>query len=230
MALTVKNLKVHLPSFALSVDALSVTDGEIVSIIGPSGSGKSTLLLAISGFINSIGSVESQRGSLDTLPSEKRGIGLVFQRPALIPHLNVIENVELGLKVKRIPRDEMRGLATQALKGMQIEGLALRKPSGLSGGEAQRVMLARVLVLKLPIVLFDEPFGAMDPPLRRDFRILIKKLMAETGTSAVMVTHDPQDLTLSRRVLVLEKGAVSYRGTIAEGRNECSWLRSFLGA
>ncbi len=229
--LTINNLHLQLGKFSLSVSLIEVASGEILSVIGPSGSGKSSLCLAIAGFLPIMDGiiVSPTNNRLQTLPPERRGVGIVFQRPALFPLMSVRENIEFGLRVRGITRLARRAISEKWLARLQIEELADRMPFELSGGQAQRVALARVFAVGFQVLILDEPFSSLDPPLRKSLRELVSQLVKEHGVSCLMVSHDKEDVvSLSHRAVVLEKGKPSYLGNLAEGRRECPWLDRFL--
>lgn len=230
MALKISDLLLSRGEFSLTVPALTVADGEIVSVVGPSGSGKSSLVLAVAGFIplaaGEIYSGDSKR--IDCLAPERREVGFLFQRSALFPHLSVRENVEFGLKVRGVSPKQRKERALDSLERVQIADLSGRRPAELSGGQAQRVALARVLVVNFPILLLDEPFACVDPPLRKDLRRLVAELVADYRISCMLVTHDLEDLYMSRRVAVIERGLVSFLGTTDLGRKTSTWLAEFM--
>ncbi|MBI1859388.1 MAG: ATP-binding cassette domain-containing protein [Deltaproteobacteria bacterium] len=231
MALQIRNLEVRLGGFELRVPELAIGPGEILSIVGPSGSGKSTLLLALSGFVPVIGGhiLGEQGKSLETLAPESRGVGIVFQKPALLPHLTIRQNVELGLRARGVSSSARKEMAAVVMGSLGIGDLSDRRPDQVSGGQAQRAMLARVFVLNLPVLLLDEPFAALDPPLRRELRALVREQVRQRQVSCVLVTHDPRDAAeLSDRVAVLENGALAFSGTVDGARVESAWFRSFL--
>lgn len=230
MALKISNLLVQRGSFKLSIPSLEIFPGEIISVVGPSGSGKSSLLLSIAGFVPiDTGQIELSGLSLHTLPPERRRVGYLFQKAALFPNLNVRDNVEFGLKVRGVARDERRMRALASLQRVQMAEFADRKTSELSGGQMQRVALARVLVVEFPVLLLDEPFASLDPPLRKDLRALVTRIIHEQQIIGVLVTHDPKDaLALSQRVQVLNEGSVEFCGDITSGIQESAWLRKFL--
>lgn len=231
MAIEIKNLLLQRDSFVLDVSSLQITDGEIVSLVGPSGSGKSSLLLALAGFHRiDRGQITDRNGiRMEELPPERREMGLLFQKAALFPHLTVLENVEFGLRVRGVLRKERRLRALAGLERVRIAELAGRKPSELSGGQMQRVALARVLVIGFRVLLLDEPFSSLDPPLRKDLRLLVSEVVKENKISTVLVTHDPVDVrALSRRVVVLRSGAIEYDGDASTGGLASDWLRLFM--
>jgi putative spermidine/putrescine transport system ATP-binding protein len=197
---------------------LEVREGEFFSMLGPSGSGKTTCLRMIAGFeAPSEGSVQLGGRDVTRLPPYERDVNTVFQDYALFPHMTVIENVEYGLRVKKISRDERRSRANNALSMVQLSLFADRKPGQLSGGQRQRVALARALVNQPRVLLLDEPLGALDLKLRQAMQIELKEIQERVGFTFVYVTHDQDEaLTMSDRLAVFNNGRIEQIGTPAE--------------
>ena len=187
---------------------LRVARGEMVTLVGPSGCGKSTLLRAVAGLEPvDAGSVEVDGRDVTSLPPEKRSTGLVFQDNALFGHMRVEANVAFGLR--HLPRAERRMRVEEVLDTVRLGNLARRYPHQLSGGEQQRVAVARALAPRPSVVLLDEPFGALDEVLREELGWEIKEILAARGTAAVLVTHDRHEaLTLGDRVAVMRDGEI----------------------
>jgi len=206
--LTIKNLKVQKDNFQLSVSDLSVESGSILAVMGKSGSGKSTFLNALAGFEPSVEGVVRFNGmELSSLPPERRQISIVFQNPALFPHLTVLGNVCFGLKIKKLNENVQKELAMLWLKKLEISELAERNPDSLSGGEAQRVALARALVVGFPILLLDEPFSGLDVRLRTGARKVVKDLVGEFKLVTILVSHDPEDIKeMADKICTIERG------------------------
>jgi ABC-type Fe3+/spermidine/putrescine transport system ATPase subunit len=194
---------------------LDVADGEFVVLMGPNGSGKTTLLRCLVGLEAPTGGTVSLRGrDLTGIPTHRRGIGMLFQEPALFPHRSVWENVAYGLAVARRPRAEVDRRVDEMLALLHLESLADRAPQALSGGERQRVALARTLAPEPPLVLLDEPFASVDAEIRRDLRSAFRRALSATGTAAVHVTHDREEgLLLADRVVLLSGGRVTQHGS-----------------
>jgi putative spermidine/putrescine transport system ATP-binding protein len=197
---------------------LAVADGEFFSMLGPSGSGKTTVLRMIAGFEQPTrGTIELGGRDVTAEPPFKRDVNTVFQDYALFPHMNVLENVEYGLRVKKVPRTERRRRAAEALETVRLGGHAARRPSQLSGGQRQRVALARALVNRPRVLLLDEPLGALDLKLRREMQIELKEIQRDVGITFVFVTHDQEEaLTMSDRIAVFRDGRIEQVGTPVE--------------
>ena len=192
-----------------SVD-LDVLDGEFFAMLGPSGSGKTTVLRMIAGFETpTAGRVLLAGEDVTALPPFARDVNTVFQDYALFPHMNVLQNVEYGLRVRKVPRQECRTRAGEALETVRLSGMADRRPEQLSGGQRQRVALARALVNRPRVLLLDEPLGALDLKLRREMQIELKQMQRDLGITFLFVTHDQEEaLTLSDRIAVFRDGLV----------------------
>ncbi len=189
---------------------LEVEAGEIVALLGPSGCGKSTTLQMIAGVLQpDMGRIYLDGRVLNRVPPEKRDIALVLQRGLLFPHLTVGENVAFGLKMRRVNRVDREQQAIAMLKQVQLEGFGDRKPSELSGGQSQRVAVARALVIRPKLLLLDEPLSALDANLREDMQELILKLQAKTGVTMMLVTHDQSEaVVMSHRIALMVDGCL----------------------
>jgi putative spermidine/putrescine transport system ATP-binding protein len=197
---------------------LDVVQGEFFSLLGPSGSGKTTCLRMIAGFeAPSEGRVVLSGRDVTRLAPYERDVNTVFQDYALFPHMTVGENVEYGLRVKRVAREERRGRVTEALRMVRLEGFEHRKPAQLSGGQRQRVALARALVNRPSVLLLDEPLGALDLKLRQQMQIELKTIQEGVGLTFIYVTHDQEEaLTMSDRLAVMSGGRIEQVGSPAE--------------
>jgi putative spermidine/putrescine transport system ATP-binding protein len=197
---------------------LDVLDGEFLTLLGPSGSGKTTVLRMIAGFEHpDAGSIELDGVDVTQLPPYDRNVNTVFQDYALFPHMTVQENVEYGLRVKRVPKAERRQRADEALAAVRLDGYGQRRPSQLSGGQRQRVALARALVNRPKVLLLDEPLGALDLKLREEMQVELKAIQREVGITFVFVTHDQDEaLTMSDRIAVFNAGRIEQIGTPTE--------------
>ncbi|MDY4697712.1 ABC transporter ATP-binding protein [Selenomonas montiformis] len=187
-----------------------VHNGEFFTLLGPSGCGKTTLLRMIAGF-NSIegGEIRFNDQCINDLPAHRRNIGMVFQSYAIFPHLTVRENVEYGLKLRKIPRDEMKKKTDRILDVVQITEYQDRLPERLSGGQQQRVALARAIVIHPSVLLMDEPLSNLDAKLRIEMRSAIREVQKQVGITTIYVTHDQEEaLSISDRIAVMKKGEI----------------------
>ncbi|MEH0841239.1 ABC transporter ATP-binding protein [Micromonospora sp. CPCC 205711] len=212
---------------------LEIADGEFFSMLGPSGSGKTTVLRMIAGFELPTGGTVTLAGrDVTRLAPFDRDVNTVFQDYALFPHMTVQQNVEYGLRVRKVPRAERRERAAAALRTVRLEGYGERRPSALSGGQRQRVALARALVNRPAVLLLDEPFGALDLKLREEMQVELKAIQREVGITFVFVTHDQQEaLTMSDRVAVFHQGRIEQVDTPAEvyERPRTPFVAGFVG-
>ncbi len=212
---------------------LRIEDGEFFSMLGPSGSGKTTVLRMVAGFEQpTSGRVHLGGTDVTDRPPFARDVNTVFQDYALFPHMDVLANVEYGLRVKKVPRGERRERAMAALESVQLGPLASRRPTQLSGGQRQRVALARALVNRPRVLLLDEPLGALDLKLRRAMQLELKQLQREVGVTFVFVTHDQEEaLTMSDRIAVFSEGRIEQVATPAElyERPATPFVAGFVG-
>jgi putative spermidine/putrescine transport system ATP-binding protein len=197
---------------------LDIRAGEFFSMLGPSGSGKTTVLRLIAGFEQpTSGTIELFGEDVTKRAPFDRDVNTVFQDYALFPHMNVIDNIGYGLRVRGVGRAERRKLAMEALASVRLENFATRKPSQLSGGQRQRVALARATVVKPKALLLDEPLGALDLKLRQGMQVELKEMQRELGITFIFVTHDQEEaLTLSDRIAVFNEGRIEQLGTPQE--------------
>jgi spermidine/putrescine ABC transporter ATP-binding subunit len=212
---------------------LDVAAGELVTLLGPSGSGKTTILMAVAGFVEpDVGDIAVAGRSLRGVPPYRRNVGVVFQQYALFSHLTVSRNVAYPLAVRRVPKAEQRGAVSEALELVRLSGLGDRYPRELSGGQQQRVALARALVFRPPILLMDEPLGALDRKLRAEMQLEIRDIQRQLNITTVYVTHDQDEaLTLSDRIAVVHEGRIVQIGTPREvyERPQNVFVARFLG-
>jgi spermidine/putrescine ABC transporter ATP-binding subunit len=196
----------------VAVDAvdLAVEPGEFITLLGPSGSGKTTIMLMIAGFVApTSGQILVDGANIAGVPPEQRSIGMVFQSYALFPHMTVFDNIAFPLKMRRWPRDHIAAAVRDALAIVRLEGFAARYPRQLSGGQQQRVALARALVYRPPVLLMDEPLGALDKKLREELQLEIKHIQSQLGLTVIYVTHDQGEaLTMSDRIAVMNHGQI----------------------
>jgi putative spermidine/putrescine transport system ATP-binding protein len=197
---------------------LEVGKGEFFTLLGPSGSGKTTTLRMIAGFeLPDAGRVELGGRDVTELPPYDREVNTVFQDYALFPHMSVGENVEYGLRVDGVPKEERVRRRNEALEMVRLPGYEARRPSELSGGQRQRVALARSIVNRPRVRLLDEPLGALDLKLREQMQVELKGIQRDVGITFVYVTHDQEEaLTMSDRIAVFNEGRVEQIGTPAE--------------
>jgi putative spermidine/putrescine transport system ATP-binding protein len=197
---------------------LDVARGEFFTMLGPSGSGKTTTLRMIAGFERpDEGRIELGGTDVSGRPPFDRPVNTVFQDYALFPHMTVQQNVEYGLRVRKVAKSERRAKASEALARVRLEGYGARKPGQLSGGQRQRVALARAIVNTPRALLLDEPLGALDLKLRQELQIELKQLQQELGMTFVYVTHDQEEaLTMSDRIAVFNQGRIEQVGSPAE--------------
>ncbi len=219
-----------------AVDRLSlrIAPGEFVSLLGPSGSGKTTTLMMIAGFIApDRGQVLVDGVDITLLPPHRRNLGMVYQSYALFPHMTVAGNVAFPLEMRGVKRDAIRERVRQALELVQLAEKSQQFPRQLSGGQQQRVALARALIFEPPILLMDEPLGALDKMLRGEMQQEIKALQRRLGTTTVYVTHDQEEaLSMSDRVVVMRAGAILQAAAPTElyDRPANAFVAEFLGA
>src|SRR6188472_2226976 len=197
---------------------LDVVRGEFFTMLGPSGSGKTTTLRMIAGFERpDEGTIELGGTDVSGRPPFDRPVNTVFQDYALFPHMTVQQNMEYGLRVRKVAKPERRAKASEALARVRLEGYGARKPGQLSGGQRQRVALARAIVNTPRALLLDEPLGALDLKLRQELQIELKQLQQELGMTFVYVTHDQEEaLTMSDRIAVFNQGRIEQVGSPAE--------------
>jgi putative spermidine/putrescine transport system ATP-binding protein len=212
---------------------LDVRRGEFFSMLGPSGSGKTTCLRMIAGFETpTSGRILLDGEDVSRLAPYERDVNTVFQDYALFPHMTVAGNVEYGLKVKRVAKDERRERVDEALAMVQLSAFGERKPAQLSGGQRQRVALARALVNRPQVLLLDEPLGALDLKLRQAMQIELKEIQQSVGLTFIYVTHDQEEaLTMSDRLAVFNRGQIEQVGTPAEvyERPATGFVAGFVG-
>ncbi len=197
---------------------LEIEAGEFFTLLGPSGSGKTTTLRMIAGFEDpDEGRVELGGRDVTGVPPYDREVNTVFQDYALFPHMSVADNVEYGMRVRKVAREERERRRADALEMVRLEGYGDRKPSELSGGQRQRVALARAIVNRPRVLLLDEPLGALDLKLREQMQVELKGIQGNVGITFIYVTHDQEEaLTMSDRIAVFNEGGIEQVGTPAE--------------
>jgi molybdopterin-binding protein len=216
--IVVKNLKVNLGDFLLQHINLDIKQGEYFIILGPTGAGKTVLLEAIAGLYPVLeGEVLIGGNEITDLSPEKRGIGIVYQDQALFPHLSVEENIAFGLKMRKRTKDEIKSRTDAIAEVAGILHLLKRSPATLSGGEKQKVALARALVTEPKVLLLDEPLSALDPETREMMQGELREMHRKVMVTIIHVTHDFEEaLTLGHRVAVLNDGCIAQMGTPEE--------------
>ena len=213
--------------------SFDITPGEFLALLGPSGSGKTTILMTIAGFERpDSGEIFVGQRRITHMPPHHRGIGVVFQKYALFPHMSVAENIGFPLRMRRMTAGERSRRVAGALELVRLSGLGSRRPGQLSGGQQQRVALARALVFGPPVLLMDEPLGALDRKLREEMQLEIKHIQQQVGTTVVYVTHDQGEaLTMADRIAVINEGKLQQVGAPEEiyDRPRNAFVAAFIG-
>lgn len=219
------------PREAFDVRAtFEVPDGRVLGIVGPNGAGKSSILAAIAGLVDATGTIRLGGRDILTLPAERRSVGLVFQDFLLFPHLTVVDNIAFAGRVREGSWKAARAKADPWLTRFDLTELAQRHPDALSGGQAQRVAVARALAAEPDVLLLDEPMASLDVEIRDDVRADLARHLREFGGPAIVVTHDRDDAAaLADEMLVVERGRVVQRGTLADLATApaTSWVARF---
>jgi sulfate transport system ATP-binding protein len=199
---------------ALDDVSVAIAGGSLTALLGPSGSGKSTLLRGIAGLEEpDDGKVLILGEHATGLPPQKRGVGFVFQHYAAFKHLTVRENVAFGLRIRKRPKEEIRGRVDELLELVQLNGLAERYPAQLSGGQRQRMALARALAVEPKVLLLDEPFGALDARVRKELRTWLRRLHEDVHVTTVLVTHDQEEaMDVADRIVLMNEGRIEQTG------------------
>ncbi len=234
MAIEARHVNKHFGDFA-ALDDVSVTveDGALMALLGPSGSGKSTLLRIIAGLETpDEGEVVIDGERVTDTPARSRGVGFVFQHYAPFKHMTVHDNVAFGLSVRKRPKPEIGARVKELLGLVRLDGLAERYPSQLSGGQLQRMALARALAVQPNVLLLDEPFGALDAQVRGELREWLRRLHEEIHVTTIFVTHDQEEaMEVAEQIVVMNKGRIEQTGTPRElyesPTNE--FVMSFIG-
>lgn len=213
--------------------SFNVKKNEFLTLLGPSGCGKTTTLRLIGGFDTpSSGKIIFEGKEINNIPPYERQINTVFQKYALFPHMNVYDNIAFGLKIKKIPKNEIEERIKKMLKLVNLEGYEKRSVTSLSGGQQQRIAIARALVNKPKVLLLDEPLGALDLKLRKEMQIELKHMQQEVGITFIYVTHDQEEaLTMSDKIIVMDKGLIQQMGTPQDIYNEPknAFVAKFIG-
>ncbi|HUH77095.1 MAG TPA: ABC transporter ATP-binding protein [Devosia sp.] len=218
---------------ALAGVSIAVERGEFFTLLGPSGCGKTTLLRAIAGFNDlTTGSITLDGANLRQVPPHKRDIGMVFQDYAVFPHLSVFDNVAFGLKPRKVPTEEIKTRVTEALAAVQLSAMADRLPAAMSGGQQQRIGLARAMVINPQLLLMDEPLSNLDAKLRIELREEIRDIQKRIGIATIYVTHDQEEaLAISDRICVMSAGHIQQIGTPQQiyGDPQTRFVAEFVG-
>ena len=213
--------------------SLDIESGEFITLLGPSGSGKTTVLRMIAGFEDpDAGSIKLNGEDITHLPPFDRDVNTVFQDYALFPHMSVQDNVEYGLRTRKVPKAERAKQALEAIASVKLEETVNRLPHQLSGGQRQRIALARALVLRPRVLLLDEPLGALDRQLREEMQVELKKIQRDAGITFVFVTHDQEEaMRMSDRIVVFNSGRIEQVGTPEQVYEEprTNFVAGFLG-
>jgi spermidine/putrescine ABC transporter ATP-binding subunit len=211
----------------------SAEPGSFVTLLGPSGSGKTTTLNIIAGFESpTAGEVLLGSDSITSIPTYKRNIGMVFQNYALFPHMTVASNIAYPLQMRRVGKSQIDQMVADALQMVQLGGFEERYPKQLSGGQQQRVAIARALVFNPPLLLMDEPLGALDKKLREQMQIEIKRIQNQTGITVIYVTHDQEEaLVMSDQIIILNNGRLQQMGSPTEiyDKPQNRFVADFIG-
>jgi putative spermidine/putrescine transport system ATP-binding protein len=225
--------KTYGTAVAVADFSLAVGAGEFVTLLGASGSGKTTTLMMIGGFVvPDSGRIRIDGNDISRLPPERRGLGVVFQSYALFPHYSVFENIAFALRLRRMSDAEIRRRVREVLALVDLAGFDERRIGQLSGGQQQRVALARAIVFSPPVLLMDEPLGALDRRLRDQLQTEIKRIQRDLGVTVIYVTHDQEEaLALSDRIAIMNEGRIAQLGTPDQVYEApCSpFVASFLG-
>ena len=225
--------KVYGDNTVLDNLSLNIRKNEFLTLLGPSGCGKTTTLKIIAGFETAdSGKVIFNGSDISNIPPYKRQLNTVFQKYALFPHMNIYENIAFGLKIKKLPKDEIDKKVREMLKMVSLEGFEKRSVDSLSGGQQQRVAIARALVNEPKVLLLDEPLGALDLKLRKEMQLELKKIQKRLGITFIFVTHDQEEaLTMSDTIVVMNKGKIQQMGSPEDIYNEPAnaFVADFIG-
>ena len=210
--------KTHKDFYAVKDCQLDIAPGSFITLLGPSGCGKTTTLRMIAGFESpDEGEIYLGGEPINELTPNKRDTAMVFQSYALFPHMNVYDNVAYGLRLRKVPKDEIRRRVMDILALVKLEGMELRMTNQLSGGQQQRVALARALVVEPGVLLFDEPLSNLDAKLRVEMRTEIRRIQQQLGITAIYVTHDQSEaMSISDQIILMKSGVIAQMGTPME--------------
>ena len=225
--------KTNKPFKAVDNIDLNIKPGDFVTLLGPSGCGKTTTLRMIAGFESpDEGEIYLGDEAINALTPNKRDTAMVFQSYALFPHLNIFDNVAYGLKLRKVPKDQIRTKVFDMLKLVGLEGMENRYTNQLSGGQQQRVALARALIVEPGVLLFDEPLSNLDAKLRVYMRTEIRRIQQQFGITAVYVTHDQSEaMSISDQIIIMNKGVIAQMGTPKDVyyHPNCEFVADFIG-
>ena len=232
--ISIKDMNLYYGDFhALKNVNLEIEENKITAFIGPSGCGKTTTLRMISGFeLPTSGVIKVQGESVEKKEPYQRDVNTVFQNYALFPHMNVADNIGYGLKIRKVPKADIKKKVKEMLELVQLEGFEKRKPAELSGGQKQRVAIARALANNPRVLLLDEPLGALDLQLRRTMQLELKRLQKKLGITFIYITHDQEEaINMSDRIVVMNQGQFEQIGTPDEIYNhpKTSYVATFVG-
>lgn len=212
---------------------LDILEGELIALLGPSGCGKTTTMRAIAGLLTPVsGRIFIAGTDVTRTPANKRGIGLVFQSYALFPHLSAFENVAFGLRLQKMSNAQIQAKTEAGLATVGLTGFGARKPAEMSGGQQQRLALARSLVMQPKVLLLDEPLSNLDARLRLEMRTELQRVQKETGITMVFVTHDQSEaLALADRIVLMKDGQIAQQGPPAElyASPQSAFAAGFMG-
>ena len=234
MYVEMRNIFKQYGSFRASDNVnFAIEKGKLVALLGPSGSGKTTILRMIAGLETpSFGDIYIDGKRVNDIPASKRGIGFVFQNYALFRHMTVYENIAFGLKLQKVPRDEIRKRVTELLEITGLAGLEKRYPNQLSGGQRQRVAFARALAPNPQLLLLDEPFAAIDAKVRKELRSWLREMIEKLGVTSIFVTHDQDEaIEVADEIIITNKGRIEQTGTPIEiyHNPKTAFTASFFG-
>ena len=234
MVITIDNLtKKYAEAEVIHDLSVKISGGEFFTLLGPSGCGKTTLLRMIAGFASmESGTIAFDEIVVNNIPAHRRNIGMVFQNYAIFPHLTVRQNVEYGLKLRKLDKQEIKNRVDEMLELVQIADFQHRLPEHLSGGQQQRVALARAIVIHPNVLLMDEPLSNLDAKLRVEMRSVIREIHEKVGITTIYVTHDQEEaLAISDRIAVMKDGVIQQIGTPEEiyTRPSNTFVATFIG-
>ena len=234
MYVEMRNIFKQYGSFRASDNVnFAIEKGKLVALLGPSGSGKTTILRMIAGLETpSFGDIYIDGKRVNDIPASKRGIGFVFQNYALFRHMTVYDNIAFGLKLQKVPRDEIRKRVTELLEITGLAGLEKRYPNQLSGGQRQRVAFARALAPNPQLLLLDEPFAAIDAKVRKELRSWLREMIEKLGVTSIFVTHDQDEaIEVADEIIITNKGRIEQTGTPIEiyHNPKTAFTASFFG-